>query len=687
VATSRYRRPLRGLDLWFPHSLDAPVTLSELVVPLAGLLVLLIPGLVVCLVAGLRLGTSLAVAPLVTYGMTTATATLADHVDFPWEPPTLVVATVLTGLLVAGLRLVVGRGLPWRDRLRIERPERPGRRDLLVAGGVLGGGVLSAGVFASGFGRLGAVNQDWDYVFHASAVRMIADSGDIAPQAMGRINDWEAASYYYPNTFHAVAAVVRDLTGATVFETLNSQAMIVCMVAGLGLAGLLHRFGAPLAVTALTPVLLAGFASFPYDVLWRGPLLPYAAGVAVIPALILLLDLTLEQRRPAVTLLFGLGTAGLLGVHPSTALSGALFVGVYLLVRWVRSFRTLPKDVVVLAGGGVAGLVLAAPGVLGAVSTNSQGAVVDWPAVMSTGQAVGDLVLLNHAAAAPQYWLAAPLIVGLLTLSRARYMWAWLGGAAVTLALFVMAASSDGPLVASLTRPWWNDRWRFAALVVLGLAPLAAHGLFTVAEGVQKALHRLLESRGRRLPARRLTWALVAAGLLVVVTMSGGLYAGRNSERVAANYRPGPMLNATEIAAMHWLERHSDGGTIMNDANDGSAYLSAEAGLDPLFEHIVEPRLVPRFGPTQQLLLKHFNCLDSDPDVRAAIEDLDIRYVFLGTGFIRPEFTRLPGLTGVGRSPSLELIHEVRGVEIYEVDVSGAPTEPVPACDRTGATG
>ena len=88
--------------------------------------------------AGLRLGTSLAVAPLVTYGMTTATATLADHVDFPWEPPTLVVATVLTGLLVAGLRLVVGRGLPWRDRLRIERLERPGRRDLLVAGGVLG---------------------------------------------------------------------------------------------------------------------------------------------------------------------------------------------------------------------------------------------------------------------------------------------------------------------------------------------------------------------------------------------------------------------------------------------------------------------------------------------------------------------------------------------------------------------
>ena len=138
---------------------------------------------------------------------------------------------------------------------------------------------------------------------------------------------------------------------------------------------------------------------------------------------------------------------------------------------------------------------------------------------------------------------------------------------------------------------------------------------------------------------------------------------------------------------MHWLERHSDGGTIMNDANDGSAYLSAVAGLDPLFEHIVEPRLVRSLRADPATAVEALQLPGPDPDVRAAIEDLDIRYVFLGTGFIRPQFTRLPGLTGVGRSPSLELIHEVRGVEIYEVDVSGAPTEPVPACDRTGATG
>src|SRR6185312_6052568 len=145
--------------------------------------------------------------------------------------------------------------------------------------------------------------------------------GDIAPAALREINNWESSTFYYPNTFHALAALVRDLTGASVFEVLNTQMLIVCLVAGLGLAALLHRLGAPLAVVSVTPVLLAGFASFPYDILWRGPLLPYAAGVAVIPACLLLLDVLLARPTPVLVLLFGLGAAGLLGLHPSDALS------------------------------------------------------------------------------------------------------------------------------------------------------------------------------------------------------------------------------------------------------------------------------------------------------------------------------------------------------------------------------
>jgi hypothetical protein len=656
------------------------VTLHDVVVPVTSVLVLVVPGLLLAVLAGLRTGTAVAVAPVLTYGVVTTAATVASSVAFPWQPWTLALATLLVGAAVVGLRLVTGRGLPWRRRLEVERPSRPGWRDLTVVGGVLAGGVVAAAVLRRGFGGLDRPNQDWDYVFHSSAVRLVADSGDLAPEAMARINDWESTSFYYPNTFHGVAAVVRDLTGATVFEVLNGQSMIVCLLAGLGLAGLLHRLGAPLAVTAATPVLLAGFAAFPYDVLWRGPLLPYAAGVAVVPAFVLLLDVVLGVRRAAPTLLFALGAAGLLGLHPSTALSAALFVLVWLVVRWWRSPSSLGGDLVVLVAGGVAALVCAAPAVLGAISTSSVGADVDWPAVESPGQAVGDLLFVNHALPAPQFWLGALVLVGLLTVHRARYMWGWLAGAAVPFVLFVMAASSDAPLVADLTRPWWNDRWRFAALVVLGLAPLAAHGLWTSARTLALAVRRRLGGQVRALRGPALARAFAVAGLLALVLLSEGLYAPLNSSRVALNHQRDDMLNADEVSAMRWLAENSTGGTVMNDANDGSAYLSAVTGLHPLFGHIVEPRLIPRMGPTQQLLVEHFNCLDSDPAVRQAVEDLDIRYVFLGSGFIREGYTRLPGMRGLDASPSLELVHREPGVRVFEVDLTDAPTEPVAAC-------
>jgi hypothetical protein len=663
------------------------VTLHDVLIPAVSALALFVPGLALGLLAGLRPGTAVAVAPLLTYGVVTTTATVASYVAFPWEPWTLVVATLLAAAAVVGLRLVAGRGQPWRRRVEVARPSRPGWRDLLVVGGVLAGGTLAAAVLRDGFGRLGALNQDWDYVFHANATRLIADSGDIAPAAMARINDWESTTFYYPNTYHALGAVIRDLTGAPVFEVLNSQTMLVGLVAGLGLAGLLHRLGAPLAVTAVTPVLLAGFTSFPFDVLWRGPLLPYAIGVALVPAFVLLLDVALERRTPAVTLGLALGAAGLLGLHPSTALSAGFFALAHLAVRWARSVRLAPRDLVVLAGAGVTALVLAAPAVLGAITTSSQAVEIDWPAVESPGQAVGDMLLLNHAAPAPQYWLAGLVLVGLLSAHRARYLWAWLGGAAIGFALFVAAAASDAPLVADLTGPWWNDRWRFAALAVLGLAPLAAHGLYSLARLVERVVRRAPRRPLERVSVRTATAVLVAAGLLAVLVLSNGLYAQRNEERVAGVHQTDRTLDATEVAAMRWLAAHSSGGTVMNDPNDGSAYLLAEVGIRPAFGHVINPPYIPAMGRTQQLLLEHFNCLDSDPDVRAAIEDLDIRYVFLGSGFIRDSYTRLPGLKGIDASPSLRLVHKVPGVRVFEVDLTDAPTEPVAACDLPGDDG
>jgi hypothetical protein len=651
--------------------------MSQVALVATTLVVLFLPGCALALCLGLRRATAVAAAPALTFGLVTAAGTVASVVELPWQPWTFAIGTALACAVAVLVRVAVRRrrGLPAEPRSPLL--SRASTADLTIGLGVLVGWAVSAGTLLRGFGGLGNPNQDWDYVFHANALRLIADGGDVDPDALRAINDWEVQSSFYPNAFHALGAVVRDLTGSTVFEVLNAQTLMIAGIAGLGLAALLRSLGAPTAVSAITPVLLAGFASFPYDVVFRGPLLPFATGIALIPAFFVLLLDALRTRRFAPALATGLAAAALLGVQSSTALSAALMVLPFLLLRWLSPDRTVLRELLPLAVVGVSAVVLALPYVGGVLSMNSTGPRVDWPAVGSVGQATGDLLLLNHAAPSPQYWLAGLLLVGLYTLRRAPYMLWWAIAGGIAFALFVISAASDSARVEDLTSPWWNDRWRFAAVVVLAFAPLAAHGLYSIARTVEPLVRRVLPVL--RHQQHVASAAIVTAGLLLVILLTEGLYTNFNADRTAGAYQHQRFLSDREVAAMDWLAKESDGeGLVMNDSNDGSAYMSALDGLHPVFGHIVSPGGAP--GETQRLLLDHFNCLDSDPAVRAAVQDLDIRYVFLGSGYVRDHFTRVPGLRNMGGPESVELIYGEPGVRIYRVELTRETTDQAEAC-------
>jgi hypothetical protein len=641
------------------------------------LVALFLPGAVLALLAGLRLGTAVAVAPLLSYGVVTACTTVASVVRFDWSPLVFVLAVVLAGLLVVAARWAGGTSPREAVRGAVDavRTARRGFPELVAVGGVLAGAVTAAGVVFAGFGSFGRAHQDWDYIFHANATRFIEETGNVDPGVVTSIVDWDAASAFYPNTYHSLAAVVRETTGASVFEVLNGHTMLIAALAALGLVGLLRRLQAPTLVVGLTPVLLAGFASFPYDALWRGPLLPYATGIALVPAFFLLLMEVLDRRSVALIGLTGLGAAALLGVQTATALSAGLIACAFVVQRWLAPGATRLRDVGVLLGVGLAAAILGAPAVVGAVRNAAGVEDVNWPAVQSPGQAVGDMLFLNHGAMGPQFWLAALVVVGLVSLRSARYMWWWLAGGGVFFALFVASASRDTPLVEALTRPWWNDRWRFAALVILAFAPLAAHGFNVLAEAVTQLWRTRLPRVG---PATLRLPLVAAAGLVALLLLSGGLYVNHNEARMAPAYQREGTLSAAEQEAIHWLGEHSDGGYVMNDPNDGSPYMLAIEGLWPAFGHVIPPG--SQMSPRQQVLLEHFNCLDSDPAVRKVIEQKDIRYVFVSRGYIRGDWTRIEGLRAISTSPSLEKVYDEGDVQIYAVDLVDQQQDPIPAC-------
>ncbi|CAN5206182.1 hypothetical protein BH20ACT5_BH20ACT5_12650 [soil metagenome] len=645
------------------------------------------PGAILGLAAGLRWWAALAVAPLATYGLVAILAPGVAGLGWAWGPGWLAGSTVLAAAVLLALRLGVRRISEPPATSAEAEPASRGRPgwlgELAVAGGVITGGLIGALTAVRAMGGLDRVNQHWDAIFHANAIRFIRDTGDADPAALRAINNYELAEFFYPNTYHILAGTVGQLTDTGVFALLNSQFLFLAGVTGLGLAVLVRQYGGGIGLAASVPIVLASFSAFPNDLLDWGPLLPYGTGLALIPAFLVLLTEALRRGNPAVLLLLAGGAVGLMGIHPGAAFTAAVFALALVAFRWRGQPVRIRADVVVLSIVAVFALGLGYRYMLGAF-TSRLSAVGDWPVIGTPGQMVGQLLTLNHGKPYPQYTLVVLMALAVFRLRKLRELYWLLSVGVIFCVLFVQAASYEGALVGLTTGPWWNDRWRLAAVVGIVMAVLAAHGVVTAAELLLAAARRIL--RRGELPRPSF-----AAAILVVLAGFGlitqGFYVSDNAERMSVAYREGRSVSAAENAGMQVLaELVRPGERVMNDPFDGSALMYALYDIDPIFGHVISPGTVPELGPDQRTLITSFHCLDTDTAVQELVRDYNIRYVFLGNDFVVRAFSRAEGLRALGLVRALTLVHFEDGVSIYRVDtqaLAAAPTDSGP-CGSTG---
>lgn len=635
--------------------------------------VVVLPGLLVARAAGVSGWTGAGAAPLITYGIVAAGGPASSAVGIPWRPATMVAATcALAGVCWSIRSLARQRSAPGVTPAAPPTVDRRG--DRVVTLGVLAGAVLGAVTIRRALRGLDSVHQGWDAGFHANAIRFITDTGDAAPSALGAINNYEDATFFYPNAQHILTSIVGQLTGASVPALLNVQMMLLPGIAGLGLAVLIRAFGGRVALAASVPLVLASFTGFPYGLLSRGPLLPYATGAALVPAFLALLNRALDQRSTSAVLATAIAGAGLLAVHPSSALTAAIFTVALLVHRW-RSGRTNARgrEVATLLGVAVVGLAAGFPFVVGTIGIGEGGAAVDWPARKNAWEAFSGLVTLNQTGDGPQLLLVGLFAVGVWALRDIRQLWWWLAGASVFAALFVTVSSTDAPLTETLTQPWWNDKWRLLALVSLSMAVVAAHGVVVVGDALAALANRRLSPRATT--SRLRVGVATVAVLATFGAISNVFYLGENEAEVNNNYRSRHTVTPDEQTAMRRLaELTGPDERVMNDPGDGSAWMYALEGIRPIFGHVIEPATYGSLGHDQQLLLSSFHCLDSSPAVRALVDKYDIHYVFTGRGFLRAEFTRVPGLLYLGAVDSLELVYAWNGTAIYRVRLSARPS-------------
>jgi hypothetical protein len=633
------------------------------------LLTLFLPGLAVGAAAGLRGWLLAATAPLLTYGVISIAAPVLPAVFGRWTAWGFAVAVAVVCAVLYGVRFVVRRRWGTDD----DAPRWLGRpvdaAPLVTWSPVQHAGVAAVLACTAALGlfvvsratdQFTAVHQFWDAIFHANATRYIADTGLSAPVDLYVIRPDNPVNFFYPNTFHVQLATVLMIDSGPVVDLLNLRAGITAGVFALSMVALVRRVVGRPALAVAVAVVCGAFSTFPYDLAYFGPIWPFSAALSLLPAFLALFVEMVERPRPEIVLVGSLGMLGLAAAHLSIGLAAAVFGVAFLVQRWWVLRRVPARDIAVLAVPGVVGCVMVLPVALTA-SEVAGGQAVDWPIINTPGGALGTLLFLNHDTAYPQWWLVFPLLLGLAAVRLLKPIGWWLAGGAVFTVLFTLAASYEGRLVALLTDPWWNDRWRFLALVAPTLILLAGNGLVF-------ARDQLL--RLPRVPGSFVVRAVALTGVMAaLVVLSHGLYYGHNAQRISNAYTDGPTLSRQEQAALDELATLVPGGTlVMNDSNDGSAWMWALHDLRPVYGHAIPPGAVESLVDSDRALLyERFDELDTDEDVRAAVRRLDIGFVFIGDGFASPTSSRAPGLEDLDDVADLELVYSNDQARIYRL--------------------
>jgi hypothetical protein len=548
----------------------------------------LAPGLMVTYLGGLRGITAWATAPLMTVAVAAAVALAGGLFGFRFGLWPVAAGTVVAAGLAAGLSLLLrARG--------IDRPPRdPRSYSLAVVIGAVVAAVIGAATFVTGVRRPDAISQTYDAVFHYSAIRYIEQTGKASPLAIGTLGQPGGGSFY-PDAWHAMAALVAELTGAPV----PVAAMITCLVIAVlvwPLGCLLlarHLFGA-LGGRAATAVVITGmvsslFGAFPWMLMAWGVLWPNVLGLALAPAGVAL-GLSITRVSDGDTFgavrrwLFGAAGAFAIGIaHPNAVLSVSLIclipvlmvVGPYARDQWRRHAlgTTLVLLAVVLVAA-VGGFVASGLSTVRAVEAKS------FPLAETPAHAVVSAFSNATNGLPAETALAAFGLIGVV----ACFVWRqrrWLVGAELLIvALYVGSAAIGNQAARLFTGPWYNDSHRIAATLPVVAIPLTTTGVLAAGEW----LHRVAFRIGAR-PAFALVVPLAVGTAVAAATAAEDIPAIASTDAWGLSTSGNQMLTSPQkLQFLQTVARLVPASALVADNPfDGTAYLFAQSGTRVLF--------------------------------------------------------------------------------------------------------
>lgn len=572
-----------------------------------------------------------------------------------------------------------------------------------------------------------AIFQGWDVHWHASVIRWIEETGNADPTRMGELHNPENNyPMYYPVAWHAGVWLLAHLTGLTPVTAVNYGSIIIPgIVAPLSAATLAWRFINDRSLysqmaAAFAAVIVTGIPAY----YWVGNYVgawPYTAALCACG--VVLAAFMSAPYRPIMLLGCGLAFMGIVQLHPASATVVILGLGLWWLcwLIWnpVRTPQSILgsvgcrlRDVLILATGGLIGVVPLLPQVLGRSSDMEEVASFTATEPLTYLQSIRKTITMttrhvDEGAPFHFMWVVVPALIGLLVLVVWRKnVWALL--------LYLVSVVLTVNALTPLPEPYGTainlvGKIHYATPHRL-IMPVALVSAAAAAVAITAILAALVLPLRRRAPR----WAgVIMVALSVLGTGGLGWYAHadvkQEGEWVIKSAREHvKTITEKDRRAFAWLATQPKAydGFVFHEPSDGAGWMYPLEGLPSIGRHYHWPLPV---GSTDSMTLwRDINTLGAgvpgDPDAKNDIdrvaERLNVHYVVLSPPNFWVFQTPWEPLTvGTYTTPGLTLVYKdgedaifvvnssFTDEEIQRMRTSGDSPDPLPHQPTYGELG
>lgn len=523
-------------------------------------------------------------------------------------------------------------------------------------------GIASATLFyAMNLDGANSFAQLYDNYSHLNGVRDLVDENIFFSISEG----------IYPQAWQAIAALCACFLGGEVAIGMNAlNFVIIAFVYPSAVYALLSIFRpGDCRVLIAGAVLSPAFFSFPWSFIIFGPLYPNLIGYAMLPMAAFLLSSVFQTgigkgARIARAASFAAGIVALFFLHQS-----AIFVGIVIMTPYCCSLLLslkLPKVesdrkrrlLRYLFCAGFALFVVAVWCALYKLPFLSSTVHFTWSAFLSPVEGVASFLALALAkdlnvmlsTPAPQIVLALLVLIGAVRCLIAKTgRWA-VASYAICGAMYVVNVSMDGTLKQVLTGFWYTDSYRIAAMASIAAVPLAAMGLASVYEAIERVLGFQKKALCTPKPAKAVLAGAVAALFIVSnylpctsqsaddsdsgktgIDTAFGVLSSKTMSAYSLECNSN-SLDAREIDFVEQAKTMIPGDAIViNIPHDGSMFAYGVTGINVRYRTswFDYPEDINAKGDADGIIRSRLCDIAEDPEVQDAVEDIGAEYVLL----------------------------------------------------------